>query len=363
MKKLLLIPLVIILAVSMVLGSCGESEETTSPTTSPMTSPTTTPEVIELTMSYHAPLVASLAQAIIEPWADEIEAQSNGRVKIIRHPGGTLLGVADAYDGVLAGICDIAQLAPEEYAGRFPRSGLDNLPFLYPNTEIAGVVSHELLNKYSVDTELKEVKLLITAPLHMQHYLGNVPVETLEDFEGLNIRSPGKVGSSLIKAFGATPLALDTSDLFSALDTGMVDGTFFTWGGSLAFGLKGVTKYSTECGVMTSVFQLVMNLDTFNSLPADIQQIFNENSTPQISRKYAAAHQEMDGDKRKAIDVYNMRNDQPEVYVLPPEELARWQAAAQPVWDEWVAEMEKLGLPGQAILDDALSLIEKYSQP
>lgn len=364
MKKLLLTPLVIILAVSIVLGSCGGTKETTTPaTTSPSTTPTTTAEVIELNMSYHAPLPASLTQAIIIPWADNIEVATGGRVDIIQHPGGTLLGVADAYDGVLSRICDIAQLATEEYPGRFPRSGIDNLPYIYPNTEIAGVVAHEIINKYCVDTELQEVKMLITMPLHMQHYLGNEPVETLEDFDGLNIRSPGKVASDLIVAYGATPIALDTSELFSALDTGMVDATFFTFSGSLAFGIKDVTKYATQCGVMTNVFRLVMNKEVFNSLPDDIKKIIDENSTPEVSRKYSADHEATEENYLQAINNAIRRKGDPPIYIVPEDELARWKAAAQPVVDEWVAEMEDDGLPGQAMIDDVISLIEQYSQP
>jgi len=364
MKKLFVCAIVTVLVSCLILAACAAPTPAPTPAPAPEPAPTPTPEKpIELSFSYHAPPQASLVEAILVPWANDIEKATNGRVKIIHHAGGSLLGAADAYDGVVSGICDIAQIDTEAYPGRFPRNGIHDLPFIYPNTEVAGIVAHELVNKYCVDTELKDIKVLITAPLHMQHYLGNVPVEKLADFEGLKIRSPGKVQAKTLEAFGATPVEVSTGDLFSALDRGMVDGTFFTYGGALAFGLKDATKYRTECGAFTIVFFVGMNKEVFAKLPADIQKIFNENSTPQISWKYAAAHLEMEKGARGAIVGSDKKAGNPPIYVLPPEELARWKQAAQSVRDEWAAELENEGLPGKVMLDDAVNLVKKYSQP
>ena len=392
MKKFFVFALATVLVSCLILSACAAPPPAPAPTPAPAPAPTPTPapapspapvpapkpapapspapapgpapeKPIELNFSYHAPPQASLAKAILIPWANDIEAATNGRVKIIHHAGGSLLGAADAYDGLVSGICDIAQVATEEYPGRFPRNGIHVLPFMYPNTEIAGIVSHEIVNKYCAGTELKEVKVLITAPLHQMHYLGNEPVEKLEDFVGLKIRSPGKVQATTIKAFGGTPVEISTGDLFSALDRGMVDGTFFTWSGALAFGLKDATKYRTECGVSLECFLVAMNKQTFAKLPADIQKIFNENSTPQISRKYAAAHMELEKGGKGAIIGSDKKAGNPPIYVLPPEELARWKKAAQPVWDEWILEMRSEGINGNAMIDDIVSFIKKYSQP
>ena len=50
------------------------------------------------------------------------------------------------------------------------------------------------------------------------------------------------------------------------------------------------------------------------------------------------------------------------VIELGPEEVARWKEAAQPVIDNWVAEMDGKGIEGQALLDEARALIDKYSK-
>jgi len=106
MKKLHFLVLAIVIASCLVLAACGEGAETTTTTTTTTTSATTTtttttePEVIDLTFSYHAPPNASMAVAIFEPWANDLEEACGGRVKITRYPGGTLLSTEDAWMGL-----------------------------------------------------------------------------------------------------------------------------------------------------------------------------------------------------------------------------------------------------------------------
>lgn len=281
---------------------------------------------------------------------------------ITQYAGGSLVGAADAYDALVSGVCDIAQIATEEYPGQFPLSGIHTLPFMYPTTELAGIIPHELENKYCVDTELKDVKFMLSAPLHAGNYLGNVPVEKLEDLVGLKVRAPGKVDAAIVSALGATPVDVTTGEVASALDRGLLDGTIFTWSGALAFGIKDVTKNRTEIGLSRGVHFIMMNKESFAKLPADIQKIFNDFSTPEMSRKYAADHGALEPGGRAAIEGSDKAAGNPPIVVLAPEERARWVEAVQVVRDDWAAEMEAEGLPGQAMLDDAANLVEKYSK-
>ena len=61
------------------------------------------------------------------------------------------------------------------------------------------------------------------------------------------------------------------------------------------------------------------------------------------------------------IKEYDKKVGNPEVYNLPAAERARWVAAIQPMLDQWVADKEAAGLPGEAVMADLLSLVEKYS--
>ncbi len=316
---------------------------------------TQTPEKpIELTFSFHAPSQSSLAKAMLLPWVADLEKASGGRVKINQYAGGALLGAADAYDGVVNGVCDIAQVATEEYPGRFPLSEMHILPFMYPSCEIAGIVGHKLQNKYCANSELKDVKILMALPIHSWHYLGNKPVQKLEDFKGLKIRGPGRIDGMTLTALGSTPVNVVPGETFSALDRGLIDGTVFTWSGALAFGLQSVAKYKTEIGLARNVHFLVMNKRSYAKLPADIKKIFDDFGTPDISRKYAAVHDKLEPGGKAAVE----KAGSP-ITVISAEEKAKIAAALQVVRDNWAKEK---GATGKAIMDDVANLVKQYSK-
>lgn len=314
---------------------------------------------IELTFIYHAPPKASLTRAILEPWASDIEKAAGGKIKITRHPGGTMVKGEDSYDAVASGLADIAEIDPEETPGRFPVASIDSLPFLYPDTVTAGVVAHKLLNKYAVNAELKEIKLIIMTPLHMGQYLGNKKVETLADFKGVKLRSSGKVEANTVKALGAVPVEVGTGELAAALDKRIVDGCFFTLAGSLAFGLKDVTKYRTICNIFPRVFMIGMNKAAYNKLPDDVKKVFDQYSGVEATKKYAIAHAAMEKGAKGAIMGYDKKVGNPPFVVLSDAERNKWKAACKTVYDEWVEEVGGKGLPAKAILDDAHKLVEE----
>ena len=377
MKKLLMLVLVTVLVSSLLLAACPATETPTAPTTpetptAPAPEPEPEPEPedkfapttekpLELNFSYHAPVPASMTQGIIIPWSNDLEAACGGLVKIVHHAGGSLLASNDAYDGVLSGMCDLAQVATEEFAGRFPRSDLTYLPLIWPNTEICGVVYHEFLDKYCVDTELKDIKLMITLPLHPTQLHSNHEIKVMEDFDGLKVRCIGDTDSAWESALGATPVRVTTADMFSALDTGLIDATFFTFGGALAFGILDVTKHRIECDISISSFQIHMNKQTYQKLPDDLKKIFDEFSTAEASRKYAVIHMDMQEAYVKSLELGDSRRGNPPIYVIPPEERERWKVTIQPVVDDFVVELEEKGLPGQEMFDYIKERIEVYS--
>ena len=302
-----------------------------------------------------------MAKNCIVPWADDLEAACGGRVDIIHHGGGALLTSADAYDGVLSGICDLAQVSSEETPGRLPRSGINTLPLLYPNIEVSAVSFHEFMLKYAADTELKGVKLMITLPVPPLEYFGNRECRVLEDLHGQKMKASGTVDAKVVEALGATAVVMGTSVMYSSLDTGLLDSVFFSFDGGIAFGFIDVTKYVSECHVYNGVFQIQMNKSSYNNLPDDVKKIFDEFSKPETSRKYAADFMATVPAARAGVEDRLAKVGKDPIYVIPDEEMARWKDAMLPVWDWWVEEMEKDGLDGQTMLDDYLEIIAKNS--
>jgi TRAP-type mannitol/chloroaromatic compound transport system substrate-binding protein len=103
----------------------------------------------------------------------------------------------------------------------------------------------------------------------------NRPIDGMEDLKGLKMRIPG-IGGEALRLAGGTPVTLPGSELFTALQTGAIDAT--EWVGpynDLAFGLHQAARYYYYPGWHEpgSTMECMVNLQAFNSLPADLQAV------------------------------------------------------------------------------------------
>jgi TRAP-type C4-dicarboxylate transport system substrate-binding protein len=342
LKRFVFTLLVVILVSGSLLAACAAPAPSTTPSPTPTPTPTPVP-------------------GILKPWTAEIEKACNGRIKITHYPGETLVKSADEYNAVVSGICDMTTVDPEESPGLFPIAEIQTLPFLFPGSELCGRVYHEILNKYAANTELKNVKILIATPLHPAQIFSKKKIEVLNDFKRLKWRAAGKVESWSVDALGAVPVEVATGDVSGALDRGMIEGVFFTWSAGLAFGAKDVTKYRTECDFQTRAFILAINKQLWDKLPDDLQKAIGALATPEVSGRYGAAHGQMAAGARGAIAGSDKAAGNPGIYVLPKEEKDLWIKTTSSVYNNWIEDLASKNIQGKPILDEARSLVNKYS--
>jgi len=106
---------------------------------------------------------------------------------------------------------------------------------------------------------------------------------------------------------------------------------------------------------------IVMNKQKWESLPADVQQMFTDNGGVKYSTEAGVAADELDVKRRQELEAYDKEAGNPPIYELPADEMAKWKAEAKVVQETWAADCDKLDLPGTDMLNDAISLTEKYS--
>ena len=172
------------------------------------------------------------------------------------------------------------------------------------------------------------------------------PVRTLEDLKGMQIRCPPGLEAESLKALGATPVSVPMPEVYTALERGMVDGATISWNAVDSFKLYEVTKYDHNNNELCYAFTTVaMNLDTWNSLPPDIQKIIDDLS-PWAQE---LQHQYMDDEVQTGIaDAKGKGNT---FIDLTSQEKARWVAAVKPVQDAWAAKLDAQGLPGTEVIN------------
>ena len=314
---------------------------------------------IVLKLAHHVPVVHAVHRDILEPWSRLVEKNTGGRVKIDIFHGGTLGGAPEQWDMAIQGRCDISWGHQAHFPGRFPLTSSLELPFLgFPSAEAASFVGWNLYQKFpEIRSEYAKVKVLFihAGALFQLHMIKGKEIHKLEDFKGKKVRAPGDVAVKVLQSLGSTPVGMPAPDTYLSLERGVIDGTLFSMDAVEGFKLAEVTRQQVVGNFYAPMFFLIMNLDAWGKLPADIQKKIEE-----MSGAFGAAFAGKGWDTAaiRGMDVAKKAGN--EIYQVPQTELIRWEKSTKSVYDSWVAEMQNKKLPGKRVLDELLVLSEKY---
>src|SRR5699024_6702892 len=104
-------------------------------------------ETIELSVAHALPSTHPIETEVIQPWAEKIEEETDGVVKIKSYPADTLLAADQIYDGVVNGVADMGLSFFSYSAGRFPLMSTLELPGItLENSKVGTEVAMEVLN-------------------------------------------------------------------------------------------------------------------------------------------------------------------------------------------------------------------------
>jgi len=309
-------------------------------------------ETIKLTYSHQWP-VGHPAATCIADWAKEVEKRTNGRVTITIYPGGTLTPADKCYDGVVRGISTMGSSSLSYNRGRFPLMEAIELPLGYRNAVVATNLTNAAYKKFQ-PKELSDVKVMFLFAHGPGLFHTKKPVRTLEELKGLKIRSTG-LGAKIVAAFGATPVAMTMGETYDALSKNVVDGSTAPIATLEGFKWGEVVKYTTENfgSSYTAVFFVVMNKNTWASLPGDIQKVIEAVNGEWISKSGAVWDEYDKAGRDFALKLGN------KIIRLSKEEEERWIKKVAPVSEDYLKEMKKKGLPGEEMLKFCRNFLKK----
>ena len=291
----------------------------------------------------------------MERWKKEVEKRTGGKVSIKTFPGGTLLGAKNMMDGVIAGQADIGCLCMAYQPGRFLVTNAIALPVGFPNATVASLALWDLYKKYKPKAfaKVKALTMFTCAPANIY---AKTPVRNLEDLKGLELRASGGVAQAL-KALGATPVGMPQSETPEALQKGVVKGAASSLETLMDFKYAEICKYVTIFNGPVYPFAVVMNMDKWNSLPKDVQDVMNSMGVEQAfwTGNY------MDKHVNKSIE-WSKKNHNIEITKLTKKELANWNRLLRPLKDKWITQAKAKGLPARAILRDIRVAKEYHTQ-
>ncbi len=350
MKKVFLLIAILVLALAILIPGCSSAPSTTSKAPASTGSTQAAGNVIELKFSYWPPPADPWVQQGILPFGPALEKATNGKVKVTYFGGSTLGAPPDHLDMVKKGVCDIGWINPSFTPGIFPLTDIRNLPFLYPTVEIAAKVFWKQ-QEYLDSIEYKDVKSLYTFPTPpMQIITVNKPIKVLEDLKGLKFGETEPLAAKTDAALGLVPVVIpDETQVYTSLQTGLLDGRFQEYNGMLTWKCGEVTKYRTE---NLSIFNhqniIIMNLQKYNSLPADVKKAIDDLSGFNRSAETGTIWAGIEKNSREKQLADDKAKGNPPPYVLPDSERARFVTASQPAIDGWLKDLADKGKGDQA---------------
>jgi TRAP-type C4-dicarboxylate transport system substrate-binding protein len=316
-------------------------------------------DVVKLKVSHFLPAAHNHHASVLAPWAEEVKKKSHGKLELTIFPGASLCKPQQQYDCARDGIADISFGVTGWSPGRFPQTSVVELPFMMRTAATGSQMLADLWDKY-LKSEYQDVHVLymnVHAAGHI--HTSTRPVRTLDDLRGLKIRTPTATIGDLLEMLGAAKIGMPVNAIYESMSTKVIDGFVVPYEVFPPLKLFEVSRYHTEIGMYTTAFATFMNKKRYESLPAELRQVLDETTSAKGGywKSVGARWDVAEAPGRKAIT--DRKN---EILVVSREDRRKWRDAVRGLDDRWVAEMEKKGLPGKALLKEARELAARYGE-
>jgi TRAP-type C4-dicarboxylate transport system substrate-binding protein len=301
-------------------------------------------ETVTWRVQSHWPQASSSYSDSLEYLRDVLDERTDGRFQLELHPAGSLFGHDEIFNSVRRGVIEMGTISPAYILGEATTAGIAfGLPNAFQETWEAAYFFKHLGFEDMIREEVAEQGVFYsTDKVYPTEMVLTRPIESIEDFQALTIRSSGTLQTFLTDA-GAAATMVPGPELYQALSSGVVDGAH--WGavqGALSMSLYEVAKYHVRPPLnIGGIDAFVINQDAIDALPEDIRQTLYSALEEQFWRRtneYIYQEQAALVKARAELDV--------EVIQLPEEVRQAMLEAAQQSWEK---EREKGGKAPEAM--------------
>lgn len=302
---------------------------------------------IELKLAYQLPAEHYLSKNI-ELFAKNVNEKSKGQIKITTYPAGQLYNDKSMNDAIMNGGLDIGLNSTAMWTTVVPELAVLDVPFLMTTYDsVTKAMTGDFGKTLSAELEKKGVHPLIWADYgYIQVCNNKRPLKKPEDFKGLQIRGYGQIPAETIKALGASPVTMGSSEVYMGIQRGTIDGQVSGTTATFNRKIYEVAKYLTMTNHAFCEFVVAMNGKTYDKLSADQKKILSQCA----EEARAKIHSETKSADLKAME--DLAKAGMEVYQVPADEVALWQEATKQVRDDFIKNNPKLG---KTLVDQCLA--------
>ncbi len=278
-------------------------------------------------------------------WINEVNAACVGKIKIQDYPGGQLYGPKQMHMAVAKGSIDIGVILQPAMMAMVPMLQGVYLPFSFNSLEEVGkAYSGESLQIIEKALEKKRIKLIYTSYLDgVQFFSNKKNILTIDDFKGMRVLSASPMVTKIFTKLGAAP---DTStpqtEHYMALKRGVSDAMANSVTGGYFQKSHEVAPYVTKINLSFGTIFVCMNIDKWNGLPKEVQDIMLSSG----KKKSAYTKTVAKGWEQNFSTA--MVKEGAKVIQISTEEREKIKSISQEVWQEWA---QKYGKDAQRLLE------------
>ncbi len=313
-------------------------------------------QTINLSKTYSWKLVSPMSAGqntdigIVE-FAKQIEQRTGGKVKITLYEG-TLGAPTDHWDMAKNNAVQFAFTSDMYNTGRMPILSMLGLPMEVPDAKDAWTVANEWHKAGYLKELTDNFKVLwfqSSSPLSM--YFKKTKPMKQEDFKGMKIRCGSTVQCQAMTVLGASGVSMAGGEVYMALQTGVIDATITGIDVAVDRKFFEVAKYVLKQNMIFGMFVFLMNKETWNSLPPELQklidQVAKDVNTADMERRY--------NEDKTLMTTYEKRGG--EFYSVNKDEFNKWRVLIRPNSEKYVQDLAAKGAPAK----EALTLMRKVA--
>jgi len=269
-----------------------------------------------------------------EPWIKDVEAASDGTLKIQMFFNNVLGTVFNIYDRTVNGVVDISFGTIGTVQGVFPRSTVSGLPFETENPFEASLALYRLFENGVITDEYKAVKVLTLFTFSSSSLHSTKEIKVMEDMRGLKMGAASKTVAEAHQLLGATPVTMAPAESYPSLQRGVIQGVNMSWPAVVSFKLDEVTKHHLDAPFGLAGAYFFLNKDAYAKLPDAARKAIDKYSGEVLTKRLGGGGIEED---KKVIA--KLRADSTRtVNSLSAAEKTRWRETLKPVVETWVKE-------------------------
>lgn len=293
----------------------------------------------------------TLSGKLAAEFIEDVTAMSNGEIEIEMFYSSSVVKSAETFDAAATGILDCDMTGGSYQTGKNPAfqfAGDLNGGYANPYQQYAWLLhggGYEKLNELYNAHNMEFIGWWIPGPESLS---STRPIRGVEDFKNWKFRSPPGIITLIFKNLGASPIVMDFNEIFTALETGIIDGAdAANLTNNIGLGLYDIAKHTNYPGFHSMpADHLACRKDVWDSMPDNHKAILK------VGMQALGLKNTTINEVNNAKNSVSLKDKGVNLYEWSPEEMAKYRAAVQAGWTEFATTPE-----AKSLLESHLSFL------